>query len=247
MSALAVLLIAVGVGDACRRMVRVQWLPPVIAVAVTVTCALLAGLWHLGDIVLLVLAAVASVLWLVLCGRAERTGTKQGAPLAVFGIAVTLLILLGGLASDVSGLVERWLNWVGLDVSPGRVLMMLGVLLVQVATANQLVRLILGSVGAVKPVGEPQASDQLKGGRLLGPMERLLIVGLGLGGQLTMATAVVAAKSIIRFPEISASRDRKNGSTERVGIDDVTEYFLVGSFASWILAFGGLALVGATH
>jgi hypothetical protein len=247
MSALAVLLIAVGVGDACRRMVPVQWLPPVIAVAVTVTCALLAGLWHPGDVVLLVLAAVASVLWLLLCGRAERTGKGQAAPLAVFGIAVTLLILLSGLASDVSGLVARWLNWVGLDVSPGRVLMVLGVLLVQVATANQLVRLILGSVGAVKPVGEPQASDQLKGGRLLGPMERLLIVGLGLGGQLTMATAVVAAKSIIRFPEISAARDRKNGATERVGIDDVTEYFLVGSFASWILAFGGLALVAATH
>jgi hypothetical protein len=77
-------------------------------------------------------------------------------------------------------------------------------------------------------------------------MERLLIVGLGLAGQLTLATAVVAAKSIIRFPEISANRD-KNGNPERVGIDDVTEYFLVGSFASWMLAFGGLALVAVVH
>jgi hypothetical protein len=119
--------------------------------------------------------------------------------------------------------------------------MIVGVVLVQLATANQLVRLVLGSVGAVKPVGQPQPSDRLKGGRLLGPMERLLILGLGLGGQLTMATAVVAAKSIIRFPEITAQRD-KNG-TPGLGIDDVTEYFLVGSFASWILAFAGLALV----
>jgi hypothetical protein len=103
-----------------------------------------------------------------------------------------------------------------------------------------LVRLVLGSVGAVRPVGEPQPSDKLKGGRLLGPMERLLIVGLGLGGQLTMATAVVAAKSIIRFPEINAQKARENGG---IGIDEVTEYFLVGSFASWILALGGLALV----
>ncbi|MDT5125157.1 MAG: hypothetical protein QOH54_801, partial [Mycobacterium sp.] len=31
--------------------------------------------------------------------------------------------------------------------------------------------------------------------------------------------------------------------TPGLGIDDVTEYFLVGSFASWILAFAGLALV----
>jgi hypothetical protein len=27
-----------------------------------------------------------------------------------------------------------------------------------------------------------------------------------------------------------------------IGIDEVTEYFLVGSFASWIVALGGLAL-----
>jgi hypothetical protein len=79
----------------------------------------------------------------------------------------------------------------------------------------------------------------LKGGRLLGPMERLLILGLGLAGQLAAATAVVAAKSIIRFPEINAQKAQENGT---IGIDEVTEYFLVGSFASWIVALGGLAL-----
>ena len=59
------------------------------------------------------------------------------------------------------------------------------------------------------------------------------------GGQLAAATAVVAAKSIIRFPEINYQKGRENGN---IGIDDVTEYFLVGSFASWILALAGLAL-----
>ena len=101
--------------------------------------------------------------------------------------------------------------------------MVVGVVLLQFVTGNQLVRLVLGSVGAVKPEGQPQASDRLKGGRLLGPMERLLILGLGLAGQLAAATAVVAAKSIIRFPEINAQKARENGS---IGIDDVTEYFL---------------------
>jgi hypothetical protein len=102
---------------------------------------------------------------------------------------------------------------------------------------------VLGSVGAVKPEGQPQPSDRLKGGRLLGPMERSLILGLGLAGQLAAATAVVAAKSIIRFPEINAETRRKNGGDDLgIGIDDVTEYFLVGSFASWIIALGGLAL-----
>ena len=53
-------------------------------------------------------------------------------------------------------------------------------------------------------------------------MEQVLILGLGLGGQLAAATAVVAAKSIIRFPEINAQKARDNGN---IGIDDVTEYF----------------------
>ena len=161
----------------------------------------------------------------------------------MFGTAVGLLILLSGWGSDVAGLLQHWSTWVKLpgigSVGPDRALMVVAVVLLQLVTGNQLVRLVLGSVGAIKPVGEPQASDRLKGGRLLGPMERLLILGLGLAGQLAAATAVVAAKSIIRFPEINAQKARENGG---IGIDEVTEYFLVGSFASWIVALGGLVL-----
>ena len=243
MSALAVMLIAMGIADAVRRLTRSVWVPPVTAPVVVVACAALSGLWHLGDLPLLAIAAAAGVGWVLLCARAEKSGEHQGAPLAVFGIALTLLILLSGWASDVGGLVERWASWVAMpgtgDVSPDRLLMVIGVVLLQFVTGNQLVRLVLSSVGAVKPEGQPQASDRLKGGRLLGPMERLLILGLGLAGQLAAATAVVAAKSIIRFPEINAQKARENGN---IGIDDVTEYFLVGSFASWIIALGGIAL-----
>jgi hypothetical protein len=174
-----------------------------------------------------------------LCARAERTGERELAPLALFGSAVAVLIALSGLGSDVTGLVARWPAWVGIPVDPDQLLMVIGVVLLQLVTGNQLVRLLLGSVGSIKPAGQPQASDRLKGGRLMGPMERLLILGLGLAGQLAAATAVVAAKSIIRFPEINAQKARENGG---IGIDEVTEYFLVGSFSSWILALGGLAL-----
>ena len=243
MSALAVMLIAMGIADAVRRMTRAAWVPPVTAVVVVVITAALSGLWHRGDLPLLAIAAVAGAGWVVLCARAERTGEHQGAPLAVFGIALAALFLLSGWDSDVAGLVGRWTSWVDAPgiggVSPNRLLMVVGVVLLQFGTGNQLVRLVLGSVGAVKPEGQPQPSDRLKGGRLLGPMERVLILGLGLAGQLAAATAVVAAKSIIRFPEINAQKARENGN---IGIDDVTEYFLVGSFASWIIALGGLAL-----
>jgi hypothetical protein len=241
-SALAAMLIAVGIADAVGRLVCRVWVPAVIAPTVVVVCAALSGLWHHGDIPLLIIAAAAGASWVLLGARAER-GDHEGAPLAVFGLALAALILLSGWASDVGGLVARWSSWVEVpgigDVSPNRLLMVVGAVLLQLVTGNQLVRLVLGSVGAVKPEGQPQPSDRLKGGRLLGPMERILIFGLGLAGQLAAATAVVAAKSIIRFPEINAAKARENGN---IGIDAVTEYFLVGSFASWIIALGGLAL-----
>ena len=243
MSALAVMLIAMGVADTVRRLTSAIWAPTVVAPLVVIACAALSALWHPGDIAPLIIAAAASAGWVVLCARAERSGEHQGAPLAVFGLAFAALIMLSGLASDVGGLVKRSLSWVDVpvvgDVSPTRLLMVVGAVLLQFVTGNELVRLVLSSVGAVKPEGQPQPSDKLKGGRLLGPMERTLIFGLGLAGQLAAATAVVAAKSIIRFPEINAQKARENGN---IGIDDVTEYFLVGSFASWIIALGGLAL-----
>jgi hypothetical protein len=243
MSALAVMLIAMGIADAVRRLARPVWVPAVVAPSMVVVCAALSGLWHLGDLPLLAIAAAAGVGWVLLGARAEQSGDHEGAPLAVFGLALTALILLSGWASDVAGLVERWSSWVDVpgigDIGPNRLLMIVGAVLLQFVTGNQLVRLVLGTVGAVKPEGQPQPSDRLKGGRLLGPMERILILGLGLAGQLAAATAVVAAKSIIRFPEINAAKARENGN---IGIDAVTEYFLVGSFASWIIALGGLAL-----
>lgn len=111
-----------------------------------------------------------------------------------------------------------------------RVTLVLGVVLVQLATANVAVRLLLDAVGV------PAADNEktLKGGRLLGPMERLFVVGLGVAGQLTAAAIVVAAKGLLRFPELR--RDTEHGPT------DVTEYFLIGSFASWLFALGGIGL-----
>ena len=246
MSIVAVLLVALGVADLCPRAIRVAWPPLVIGPVVVVVCAALCALWHGGDIALLVLAAVAAVVWEWLCLRTERSGKRQAAPLAVFAIALALLIVLSGWSSAVGGIVARWSAWVQLPlnhVTPTRLLMVVGVVLMQFATGNQLVRLVLGLVGAVRPPGEPQPSDRLKGGRLLGPLERLLILGLGLGGQVAAASAVVAAKGIIRFPELNAQKS----SNGEVGIDELTEYFLVGSFASWLLALGGIALVLAAR
>ncbi len=246
MSAVAVFLIAVGLADICRRAVRGAWPSLAAGPVAVVLCAALGALWRVGDIVLLVVAAAAVVVWELLCRRSEVNGTGQVTPLVVVVTALVLLTLLSGWSSTVHGLVARWSQWAHLplgQVPPTRLLMIVGVVLVQFATGNQAVRLVLGSVGAIRPAGEPQPSDRLKGGRLLGPMERLLILSLGVGGQMAAASAVVAAKGIIRFPELSAQKSHNGG----VGIDEVTEYFLVGSFTSWLLALGGIALVLAAR
>lgn len=244
MSALAVMLVALGITDACRSF-QPSWVSCAVGPVVVVAVAALSALWHLRDVALLLVAVVTAVVWRILCQRAERTGRHVIAPLVVFFGSGAVLIVLSGWGSPVRGMVARWMSWTDLpfgDVSPTQLLMVIGVVLLQLVTGNQLVRLVLGSVGAVRPAGEPQPSDRLKGGRLLGPMERLLILGLGLAGQLAAATAVVAAKSIIRFPEINAQKAGEDGT---IGIDDVTEYFLVGSFASWVVALGGVVLVVA--
>lgn len=131
-----------------------------------------------------------------------------------------------------------------------------GAVLVQLATANLLVRLLLDSVG----VPATRNEKQLKGGRVLGPMERIFIVGLGGMGEVTAAAIVVAAKGLLRFPELQRAVRVADGEAVLLEADphapepgdprdlpgptDVTEYFLIGSFASWLVALlGGVAVI----
>ena len=81
-------------------------------------------------------------------------------------------------------------------------------------------------VASVRAAGEPEPGPALKGGRLIGPLERLLIVVLAFSGAPAIIAALAAAKGIVRFPEIA--EDRGSGSK--------AEEFLVGSLASWTLS-----------
>lgn len=81
-----------------------------------------------------------------------------------------------------------------------------------------------------------RGAPQLVGGRVIGPIERLLLIGLGLAGGATVIAALVAAKGVVRFPEISA--DRGTGAN--------AETFLVGSLTSWAVAAGGALLIWGT-
>jgi hypothetical protein len=251
---LAVWLIGIGIADlvhaAAPRSVA-RWSPAVGAVAIA-ALAVLVGLTAPVDLVVMAASLAALIGWGVLSSHALATGHGHGRALAVLAGGAVLLIALSGWASPAGGAFGRWLAWADLPVldassDPGAVLLVAGLLLANLATANVVVRLVLVSVGAMRPVQQaelpsgPQPSDQLRGGRLLGPMERVLIIGLGLAGQLTAAGLVIAAKGLIRFPELQAKRD-ESSTVDAVGIDEVTEYFLVGSFVSWLVALASLAL-----
>lgn len=256
MTWLAVWLVGIGLADLVRAAagtsttaLRLAAASGAVAVGVL---AVLTDLTAPVDLACLGVALVPLVLWVLLSAEATATGTGHWAALAALAAGAVWLVALSGWASPAGGPLGTWLQWadlplVGAGAQPSHVLLVVGLILVNLATANVVVRLVLLGVGAMRPVlppeaaAGPQPSDQLRGGRLLGPMERVLILGLGLAGQLTAAGLVIAAKGLIRFPELQAKRDDRT-SVDGVGIDAVTEYFLVGSFVSWLVALVSLAL-----
>ncbi len=216
---------------------RHRWL----LVALGVTLLLLSGLWldlpARGWATTGALGALGLVGWLVGSSRALETGSgrvNRWRTLALVSLLGTLGLL--GLVGDAAALSLSLPAM--LDASLlGRLgaapaLLVGAAVLAQVSTANVAVRLLLDGVGVPATTNE----KVLKGGRVLGPMERVFIVLLGLAGSLTAAAVVVAAKGLLRYPELQRTQ-REQGPT------DLSEYFLIGSFASWLAALVGLAVV----
>lgn len=268
MTWLAIWLLGVGVTDLARS------LGAPVRVAAPCGIALIGLLTALGDItaahelVILSIGAVLLVAWVVLAHRAEDAGRGHRRALGVLAVGVLGSIAFSGWPSGVGGPLADWLQSMRLPMvslynpggSAGVTLLALALMLVNLSTANVVVRLVLVSIGAIRPTDPTRvdpaalaapaapagpasgAAAELRGGRLLGPMERVLILGLGLAGELTAAGLVIGAKGLIRFPELQAKRSDTE-EVSGVGIDAVTEYFLVGSFVSWLIALGSLALL----
>jgi hypothetical protein len=246
MSWLALLLVGFAVADLGHSVRPVRWVPECFGAVVVVVLGLLGGLTDGRDVLAWLLIALVVIGW----GRVVREGFGVGRPewpLALAGGALLAAVVGSPLAGRVDGPLADWLAelpWPRLaGADPDTVLLVLGGLLVQLSTGNVVVRLVLAATDTVNP-GRPDrdVSVRLKGGRLLGPMERLVIFGLGLGGHVTAASLVIAAKALIRWPELQSFRGGDAGA-DGPTIDEVTEYFLVGSFVSWLVSLGTLAVV----
>lgn len=244
MTWLGLLLVGVAVTDLGHSLRPRRWVPEGVGAVTVVVLAALAGLDRPAD-----LLAVGLVVLLVLgWAAAVRHGLdrhRPWLPLTLFGVAMAAAIVAAPWAGPGGGAIGEWLAGAPWDVlagvEVGELLAVAGGLLAQCSTGNLLVRLVLNLTGTENPVDAAGASvgTALKGGRLLGPMERVVILGLGLAGQVTAASLVIAAKGLIRWPEIQSFRRSGSGPS----ITDVTEYFLVGSFVSWLVALGTVVVV----
>lgn len=250
MSVFAAVLVAVGVTDLLRGIRRGarprtgRSLSPFALVVGLLVLAVVAGgaglLTTTGGVLLTVLGGATLLVWVTTSETALDQGRHHLLPLAVLGGGLALQLLLAGWAPDVDGLLGRWLTWSDLpwQPTPQRALLLAGLALTQLSTGNLVVRHVLTSTGAMRPTSGRTDEEELKGGRLLGPLERIFILGLGLAGEYTAAGLVIAAKGLIRWPELK-SHSEGSGPSD---IDKVTEYFLVGSFVSWLVALSALVL-----
>lgn len=266
MTWLSVAFIAAGLADLVRakELEAPRWAPHIVSLVTFVVVALLTGLTGTADIGAFVALDAVVSFWILTSARTQLRGSRPVVPLVVLFGGALLALGFSGWAGPVGGPLARWLAWADLPFATtdaAHVLLVVGLALANCSTANIVVRCILVAMGAMRPelkksaTAQPEPSDTLRGGRLLGPLERLLILGLGLAGELGAAGIVVAAKGLLRFPEIQASTQAavtgpvtpSGGKSQSFwprgnGIDDVTEYFLIGSFVSWLVALASLAL-----
>ncbi len=213
MTALAILLASVGAADLVPR-----WRLAVGAVVAVGGSLVLGAGWHTTWLALICVVVVA--VWLDAARQHRLAGTVA---VGLTGLALTVASA-GDITGDVP--IQDWYDDLPVPALAGvpidRAALAIGALLFLTTAANVVVRQALQATGPLVLAEE----NTLRGGRLLGPLERWLVFAFAVGGNLGALGALVAAKGIPRFPEIS--RDQPDGMR--------AEYVLVGSFVSWTLA-----------
>lgn len=168
-----------------------------------------------------------------IAATADRTRRRR--PWSVLGLGVGVGVLMGAsgvLQQPTSGWLFDWYAGLqlpalaGIDLGQALAIAASAVFLIN--TANLAIRILLEWF--LKDL--PKTEKNVPGGRVVGPLERLFIFGLALAGEYLAVGAIVAAKSILRYPEI-----------KDVGARKEAEYVLIGSLLSWGTALILVAMV----
>lgn len=234
MIAAGLLLMAIGLADVFQPLFarRRRWIvfaavaAPILLVAI-LAAAPLSAAFALG----------LGALWVWLVPPRGRGPAGFWPPVVLLVLCTAAVVLVGG-REGTSVLDAVWTLRSPLgDVSIEQVILVLGLAVFLLESANSVVRIALVAEGvsleAAREEAARQNSSPLKGGRLIGPIERLVVMSLTLASAYPLLAAFLAAKGIVRFPEIS--RDSRTGSR--------AEYFLVGSLVSWVQALAAAFLV----
>lgn len=216
-----------------------RWLLSALAGAATVTLsAWLAGM----STVLVVGAGIAAFALLLLWLKADEWVEAEPEhkadpnPMAVWPLLAVIVLLVAlfaasGSVDPVAGRLGDWYENLPFSfvsqVDADQFVLGLATALFMLASSNRLVRFVLLAAGTPAEVGERKIS----GGRLLGPMERLIVGATILAGDPAGAALVIAAKGLLRMPEIRGRAEQKGGKA-----DEVTEYLLIGTFSSLLIA-----------
>ncbi len=236
MIAFAIILLSIGAGDAAHGLAgmpltrRRAMLATIVSVVTAIVAVAAASPTADGVGIVTVVVVVAGAWQFV----------RVSFPIAALQLAtIAAGIIAAALVSTVwdntdAGLWGDFIAETEISVlrrhGPAIVLLVLGLSAVMVATANAVVRIVLEIV-----IDGTPPTTRIRGGRVIGPLERLLIVGFVIAGTPTTAALVVTAKSLLRYPELRQHDD--------VDIHAVTEYVLIGSLVSWSLALVGSLLV----
>lgn len=190
MSVLALWLLTVGVADLVRWSAdRAGLLRTVVGLVtsavVALALALLLGFPAGASVLWTAIVTVGVAAWFWTSDRALARAKGSGWPLVLMLAYLVGLLAATGTAPEQTGVAHDW--YVGLKIRPldllpfEMFLVSAAALIFLQSTSNRVTRLIL--IGAGTPA--TQGESTLRGGRIIGPMERTLIFALGVTGQLT--------------------------------------------------------------
>lgn len=245
-------LLAVGAVDLVRQFAPRRW------IGYLVVAVILLAVGSVSDaLVPMIAALVIGALWIWRMPT-ERPAALGFWPAVLLGILAVGAVVWFGARTDAGLIGQIWaLRSPFGDVPFDLAVLALGAGVFLLESANLVVRASLDGEHTWRPIElvpvaeephieadadadevEPAAATAdpragFKGGRLIGPLERVLVMILTLAAAYPILAAMLAAKGIVRFPEIS--RDGETGAR--------AEYFLVGSLVSWVIGLGAAFLV----
>ena len=200
-----------------------RWVLAIVAAAMVVCVAFTAPWWAgLGFV-------LGSAIWMLTYIPRHQT----------LAFVVVALVVIGLSIPAVSLHIPTWGWTLTFPSSPFLavvqwVLGLAAVALANIATANRVVRAVLRFTnGSNAPAHN--SSSPTRAGRVIGVLERFLLIVLVVAGQGVSIAGLAAAKSIIRFPEISATAKGGHGLS--------AETFFVGTLTSWLFALASAAVL----